>query len=128
MLFRSDLDMFFRIILAGSRICYLPSALVWHRHRADIQALGEQLYSYGYGLGAYLAKRVINRDLSAGILGRAIRESGMEVSRLKQASQASELGAVSKRLALNEAFGVAVGALSYSRAARRAAKESSGVQ
>jgi len=35
---REDLDMFLRIILAGGRISYLPSALVWHKHRADTAA------------------------------------------------------------------------------------------
>ena len=51
-----DLDMFLQVLLSGGRICYLPSSLVWHQHRSDIDALGEQIYSYGYGLGAYLPR------------------------------------------------------------------------
>ena len=57
--------MFLRVILAGGRICYLPSALIWHRHRVDMSALGEQIYSYGYGLGAYVAKHLLNQQLPA---------------------------------------------------------------
>src|SRR6185437_8580535 len=85
-----DLDMFLRVILAGERLSYVPSALVWHRHRADVAALGEQIYSYGYGLGAYLAKHLLSRDLKLTVLGRGlIRQSGVVISRMRQASEAS---------------------------------------
>jgi GT2 family glycosyltransferase len=117
-----DLDMFVRLILAGGRICYLPSALVWHHHRAETGALSEQIYSYGHGLGAYLAKRVMNREMSLGLLRRGLRETGADLKgRMQQASQSSQLGAAARWLALNEALGVAPGALRYYRAARRPA-------
>lgn len=115
-----DLDMFLRVLLAGERLCYLPSALVWHRHRADVQALREQIYSYGYGLGAYLAKHLLNRDLKASVLGRGLlRQSGVVVSRMRRAAAVSHLGAHSRRLAVNETVGVAAGALRYYRAVRQ---------
>jgi GT2 family glycosyltransferase len=118
-----DLDMFLRVILAGGRICYLPSALVWHSHRADTRALGEQVYSYGYGLGAYLAKHLLNRHLPVGILGQGVRQAGTVVSRMRLASQESRLRADGRRLGLTEARGVMAGALCYYRTTRQSSEE-----
>jgi GT2 family glycosyltransferase len=123
-----DLDMFLRVILAGGRICYLPSALVWHRHRADTQALGEQIYSYGYGLGAYVAKHLLNRQLPATMLAHGLRQGGVMVGRMRRATQESQLRADGRRLGFAEARGVMAGALCYYRASRRASSVSSGVQ
>jgi GT2 family glycosyltransferase len=116
-----DLDMFLRLILAGGRICYLPAALVWHRHRADTHALGEQIYGYGHGLGAYLAKHVMNRNLPAGVLVAGTLQAASVLSgRQKRAIQASQLRAGGRRLALRESAGVLAGALAYVRAVRAA--------
>lgn len=123
-----DLDMFLRVILAGGRICYLPSALIWHRHRADAQALSEQIYSYGYGLGAYLAKHLLNRQLPTSILGKALLQVGSIVSRMRLATQESQLRGGGRKLGLTEARGLVAGALCYYRASRRASVVSSGVQ
>jgi glycosyltransferase involved in cell wall biosynthesis len=123
-----DLDMFLRLILAGGRICYLPSALVWHRHRADMRGLGEQIYSYGYGLGAYLAKHLLNRQLPVAMLGQGLRQASEVRSRMQRATQESQLSTGGRRLALNEVRGVMAGALRYYRASRRASGFSSGVQ
>ena len=114
-----DLDMFLRIVLAGGRISYLPSSLVWHQHRSDMDALGEQIYSYGYGLGAYLAKHLISGLMPAVLLGRGLRQVGVVLGRTRQASRAGQMRAGGRRLALAEARGVLAGALCYRRAARR---------
>jgi len=115
-----DLDIFLRIILAGGRICYLPSSLVWHQHRSDIDALGEQIYSYGHGLGAYLAKHLINGLMPVVLLGRGLRQATVVLGRTRQASRAGQMRVGGRRLALTEARGVLAGALCYRRAARRA--------
>jgi glycosyltransferase involved in cell wall biosynthesis len=114
-----DLDIFVRIILAGYRICYTPCALVWHQHRASHAALAEQVYSYGYGLGAYLAKRLRAREMSVGLLLRAVGYSAVIWARMRGASDASNFKARGKRLAVSEARGVLAGALRYFRVARR---------
>ena len=114
-----DLDMFLRVILAGGRICYLPSALIWHRHRADMQALGEQIYSYGYGLGAYVAKHMLNRQLPATMLVHTLGQVGMVVGRMRRATQEGQLRANGGRLGLTEAWGFMAGALRYYRTSRR---------
>ncbi|HEY5985343.1 MAG TPA: glycosyltransferase, partial [Streptosporangiaceae bacterium] len=113
-----DLDWFLRIILAGGRICYLPAAFVWHRHRVDAQALNEQIYSYGHGLGAYLAKHLANRELRAAIVRHGLDQAGRQLGRMWRASQTIERGSRSWRLALVEITGLAAGMASYARAAR----------
>ena len=47
---------FSRTILGGGLIVYEPRALCWHEHRNDEDALREQVFSYGVGLGAALTK------------------------------------------------------------------------
>jgi len=55
-----DLDMFLRVLLAGRAIAYESSGVIWHVHRADSEALCHQMYSYGLGFTAYLAKHVLD--------------------------------------------------------------------
>lgn len=114
-----DLDMFLRIILAGGRICYVPAALVWHRHRASAEALGEQMYSYGHGLGAYTAKHMADRRFRAALLGHGYGRIGALAAQMARASRASRLGLRGARLALSEAHGAVMGTVRYVRAARR---------
>lgn len=113
-----DLDMFLRLLLAGGRICYLPSAFVWHRHRSDPRALGEQTYSYGHGLGAYLAKHLADPGLRSALLRQGVPQIGVLAGRMLRATRDSQLGPGGGRLALTEARGVLAGLLSYRRAVR----------
>jgi GT2 family glycosyltransferase len=112
-----DLDMFVRVILAGERLCYVPAALVWHQHRSDAEALASQLYAYGHGLGAYLAKRMVRRELRLATVCRAIAPSIAVAGTMRQASRSSDLGGDGRRLALAEACGVAAGAVCFLRLA-----------
>jgi GT2 family glycosyltransferase len=115
-----DLDMFLRLVLAGGRICYAPSALVWHQHRSDTGALAEQIYSYGYGLGAYLAKHLLNRDFSVAFLMRGFTGKAIDTSsRMQSAAKSSKLSGEARQLVLRESTGVAAGALCYYRATRQ---------
>jgi GT2 family glycosyltransferase len=112
-----DIDMFLRLILAGGRIGYLPSAFVWHRHRSDRIALGEQIYSYGHGLGAYLAKHLSSPELRLALLRQGIPAAVTMLGRMLRASRVGQFGVGGGRLALTEARGVAAGMLAYRRAA-----------
>lgn len=114
-----DIDIFVRIILAGHRICYTPCALVWHQHRSSDLALAEQVYSYGYGLGAYLAKRLLTREMPLGTLLRGLGYSAVLWTRMRGASRASDFRARGRGLAVREALGVLAGALRYWRVATR---------
>jgi GT2 family glycosyltransferase len=55
-----DVDMFFRILQSRRQLVHEPAAIVWHRHRADNEALYAQTRAYGLGLGAWLAKIASN--------------------------------------------------------------------
>ena len=114
-----DLDIFVRIILSGKRLCYVPSALVWHQHRADDQALAEQVYAYGHGLGAYLAKRLMTREMPVAVLVRSMGQSVVMARQMRQASRASQMMARGRRLAASEAWGVFAGAWCFYRVSRR---------
>jgi GT2 family glycosyltransferase len=121
-----DLDMFVRLILDGGRLCYLPSALAWHRHRSRTDALGEQVYSYGHGLGAYLAKRLLDRQLPPSLLGYGLGRAGQVLWRMRRASQAGQLRARGIGMAAREICGTVAGALRYYRARVGSTSEAGG--
>jgi O-antigen biosynthesis protein len=54
-----DVDMFMRVILAGQRLAYEPSAVVWHVHRAQLSQLSRQMTAYGSGCTAALTAMVM---------------------------------------------------------------------
>ena len=75
-----DLAAFFAVIAAGHSLVYQPAAMVWHRHRRDLESLSNQAYGYGVGLGAYLASALAAHPST---LGRALyRAPGRPVLRL----------------------------------------------
>ena len=54
-----DLDLYIRLILSGRAIGYEPSAVVWHQHPDGPETFRSQVYRYGVGLGAMLAKQLL---------------------------------------------------------------------
>ncbi|SNQ49241.1 Glycosyl transferase family 2 (fragment) [Frankia canadensis] len=65
-----DLDAFVRVLLGGYQLAYEPSALVWHSHRSDLDALRRQMWGYGTGLTAYLVKHLGDRRSRGEILAK----------------------------------------------------------
>jgi GT2 family glycosyltransferase len=114
-----DLDMLLRLILAGGRVSYLPSALVWHQHRADADALREQLYDYGHGLGAYLGKHLPKRELQMALLGSGLRHALATLGQMMHAAEASHLGSPGRRFVFTEMRGVLAGLACYRREQNR---------
>jgi len=55
-----DLDMFMRVILAGRRLVYEPSAIISHVHRTEFKDLSRQMVAYGSGCTAALTAVVMN--------------------------------------------------------------------
>ena len=68
-----DLDIFLRVLLAGGTIAYTPAAIVWHVHRAGEQALRDQLYAYGLGVGAFATKYLTDPATRSDVLRRVPR-------------------------------------------------------
>jgi glycosyltransferase involved in cell wall biosynthesis len=55
-----ETDVFSRAILDGNRIVYEPRALSWHEHRRDFDALKDQIFGYGVGVGALIVKAALS--------------------------------------------------------------------
>lgn len=55
-----DLALFFQAIIRGHKLVYAPAALLYHLHRRDYASLYQQMYDYGVGLTAYLAKSLLD--------------------------------------------------------------------
>lgn len=71
-----DIDMFVRVLASGRQLVYEPAAIVWHRHRADVDALVTQARGYGLGLGAWLTKVAFTGSLVPLALRKAVRAAG----------------------------------------------------
>ncbi len=119
-----DIDMFVRVLLGGQALVYQPSALVWHRHRADLAALREQIVGYGLGLGAWIAKLLLDRRTAPMVMRRAVPGvwHALRMTRvpLSAEDEATILGA--KSLAATELWAAARGPLAYLRARRAGAQ------
>jgi hypothetical protein len=68
-----DLDLFARVVLDGGVLVLEPSAIVWHRHRAELAGYRRQARGYGVGLGAWLTKVAVTPRSLALALRRAPR-------------------------------------------------------
>ncbi len=91
---------FAKAILRGGRIVYEPRALCWHEHRREGDALRDQIFGYGLGLGAVLTKAMLS-DLrfypsAARSLGIALRQQWSRRAPADGAAPGSE-GAASSR-------------------------------
>jgi GT2 family glycosyltransferase len=60
-----DHDMFTRILSAGYRIVYDPTAVTWHRHRRDWHELRDTIRGYGTGVVAYLTAQLVRGEPGA---------------------------------------------------------------
>ena len=114
-----DLDIFVTVIRAGYQLAYQPSALAWHHHRSDLAGLRAQMYGYGSGLTAFLAKNLASKDSRRDLLVRIPRGIG-HVARSSGKAQASVDRTLipAKSLLLQELRGMAMGPLLYARAKR----------
>jgi GT2 family glycosyltransferase len=107
-----DLDLYVRLLRGGHAVAYEPSAIVWHEHPDGSSRLRRQVFRYGVGLGAALAKQLfagpgrrdLLRSVPAGI--RYLREP---TSR-KNAGKAAEYP---RRLNWLERLGMLLGPAAY---------------
>jgi cellulose synthase/poly-beta-1,6-N-acetylglucosamine synthase-like glycosyltransferase len=58
-----DIDLFVRMLYAGSALAYEPSAVGWHRHRRDLGDLTSQIRNYGRGFGAWITTVFLDRKM-----------------------------------------------------------------
>jgi GT2 family glycosyltransferase len=67
-----DTEVFARVLAAGDAIAYRPDALVWHRHRRDLESVRRVVFGYGVGVFAFFVKRLVE-DGDMGVLVTAPR-------------------------------------------------------
>ncbi|MFE9650468.1 glycosyltransferase family 2 protein [Streptomyces sp. NPDC006365] len=112
-----DLLAFFRVLTAGHTIAYQPDAIVWHRHRRAPEALDNQAFGYGAGLGAYLTGALLHEPrMIPALLRRLPRGIRYATSRAHGRAQLDT--AWSRRLALLELRGLLYGPFGYLRSHR----------
>lgn len=110
-----DLDWFVRTLNGGFALAYEPAAIVWHRHRRDLEALREQLYGYGTGLTAFLLKHALTRRGFSDISRRLVRGGRLMGAAQKQAA----VDGIDKALLRRELVGMVHGPVLYARARYR---------
>ena len=114
-----DLDAFVRILLTGHALAYEPGSVVWHHHRSDLDALRRQMYFYGSGLTAFVAKHLLQRSTRAGLLRRIPRGVAKMISVPKTTKVAADpAGVPTRALLIREFRGMAMGPVLYVRARR----------
>jgi glycosyltransferase involved in cell wall biosynthesis len=65
-----DLDSFLAVILSGGVIVYEPRALIRHHARSAMAELRRQMYGYGTGMSAVIAKHFVAHPASAAQIAR----------------------------------------------------------
>jgi O-antigen biosynthesis protein len=107
-----DLAAFFGIIAGGYTLAYQPTALVRHRHRRELEALGRQMYDYGAGLSAYLTKLVVDRPGRLFDIARRAPRGAAHAFGARSGGRAWESG-LSRDLARLERRGMLAGPAGY---------------
>ncbi len=107
-----DLDLYIRVLRAGYAVAYEPSAIVWHRHPNGMPRLRRQVYRYGVGFGATLAKQLIAGPDRRGLI-RAV-PAGVRYARDPASRKnASKPNDYPRQFTWLELVGMLVGPLAY---------------
>jgi glycosyltransferase involved in cell wall biosynthesis len=112
-----DHDLFGRILAAGFRIVYEPTALSRHRHRREWPELRAAIFGYGVGVYAYLTRQFLTGESRAAVV--ALRWLPWQLVGLVR-GLFRRPGAMPPRLGLAELRGCAVGPFAYRRSVRQA--------
>jgi len=120
-----DLAAFFSVLAAGYSLVYQPTALAWHHHRRDLEALRNQASGYGIGLGAYLTSALVNHPAMA-VQALRLAPAGLRYAFHPASPRNARVGSSwPRQLVWRERRGLVLGPLAYgvsrlrSRGARR---------
>jgi glycosyltransferase involved in cell wall biosynthesis len=113
-----DSEALLRSVLLGHRLVYQPTAILYHEHRREFEALKRQVFSYGTGLSAQLCKTLWNNPrlirLFLQLLPRGIAFEADPRSK-KNAHKSTEYP---RALTFAEWKGIAYGPVAYLRTRR----------
>jgi GT2 family glycosyltransferase len=107
-----DLDLYVRLILHSRVIAYEPSAIVWHQHPDGFEKLRSQVYRYGVGLGASVAKQALRGPARRELL-RAVPAGVRHATDARSRKNAAKTDAYPRHLDWLERAGMAVGPVAY---------------
>ncbi len=107
-----------RLLAQGHRVVYDPATFVYHRHRADAEALHRAFFGYGVGLSAALTRLLVrDRELSTPQTWLWLLSQYRQTQQRRLAGRADS---VETRLAWDFLRGGLVGAWRWRRALREA--------
>jgi GT2 family glycosyltransferase len=114
-----DLDVLRRAITSGYTVVYEPAALMWHRHRRSLEALQRQMFRYGVGLSATVAKWLLEDRATAVDVLRRLPAGARHV--LSSSSRKNEKKSTTfpSELTWRERLGLVCGPVAYLRSRRR---------
>lgn len=115
-----DIDKFVDTLLRGRGLAYEPSAVVWHRHRAEPEDLRRQMFGYGSGLTAFVAAQLGRADRRREVL-RRLRPGLSRIVRTRSETArvlTSERSRPPRGAVLAEVLGQLAGPVLYLRARR----------
>jgi glycosyltransferase involved in cell wall biosynthesis len=115
----TDIEVFTHMILRGSRLVYEPRSVCRHDHRRDDSSLDRQLYSYGVGFTAILAKWAV-RDPRLWTAG--LRAARLMATRRHRVMATPVDHAQSARMNSIQRRGYLAGPYLYARSARWASR------
>jgi cellulose synthase/poly-beta-1,6-N-acetylglucosamine synthase-like glycosyltransferase len=108
-----DIDVLMRVVLAGHTLAYEPSAIVWHTHKRELQALRRTIYDYGLGLGAVMAKCLVTDRTGRRELARRLPRGIVYAVRPGSAKNARKQVGYPASLTFAEMCGMALGPAYY---------------
>lgn len=109
------------ILLSGRSVVYRPSALLWHRHRSDLEGLCSQLYGYGVGLTAFYTRLVLTRPELIPAIMRLVPAAFREVLG-EGATRRASMRDFPRQADAAHRRGMMFGPVAYLRGRRRARK------
>ncbi len=107
-----DLDIFIRVLQAGSFLAYEPRAMVWHRHPDTGAKLRRRAFDYGAALGAVVTKQFATGPNRWRILSLAPRGARYFLSPTSRKNAARDRGFPLALVAL-ELAGLLYGPIAY---------------
>jgi GT2 family glycosyltransferase len=110
-----DLDLQVRAVLAGHRLRYEPSAIVWHAHHRSMRDLRRIVHGYGVGLVAYITKQVATSARARRDILRRIPAAVAFYFRPDSTKNAQRHNRYPRDLVVRELAGMAWGPFAYAR-------------
>jgi glycosyltransferase involved in cell wall biosynthesis len=117
-----DLAAFFDVVISGYALVYEPSAMIWHRHHREYDALRKLRYDYGAGLTAYLMKTLMDRPSHALDLALKIPHGLWYALNPRSPKNRGNSTAYARELTSIERKGMLFGPLAYLRGRWRSRK------